>query len=370
MIIKFADPLHDYLELKNEIDDRVQEVLISGFYIGGETVSAFEKDFGQYTGSKHCIGVGNGFDALRVGLIALGITPGDEVLVPSMTFIATWLAVSSIGAKPVPVDCQKGSFRMDLASLESAITLKTRAIIPVHLYGQVENLDAINKIGLKYGLSVMEDAAQAHGADHKKRKIGSDSDLVAWSFYPAKNLGALGDGGGITTDDDELAGKIRRISNYGSFEKYVHDVKGLNSRLDPIQAAILQIKLRNLDLWNDRRKGVAKTYIEELKHLPIGLPDFELASAAWHIFPILVENRTAIQENLAKFGIETLVHYPIPPHKQKAYSTEDYSKYDLRVTEDYCVKELSLPMGPHLSESDLCHVIDTLKKVVGMKSGL
>ncbi len=364
MKVKFADPLQDYLQLKTEINAKINDVLDSGHYVGGDSVSRFEKNFAEYCEAEHCVGVGNGFDALRAGLLALGVEAGDEVIVPSMTFIATWLAVSSINAKPVPVDCSENTYHMSLEKLESVISPKTKVIIPVHLYGQVENLASINKIAKQYKISVMEDAAQAHGARYKGKTIGAFSDLVAWSFYPAKNLGAIGDGGAITTNNSQLADKIRKLCNYGSVDKYVHEVQGLNSRLDPLQASILDVKLKSLELWNKNRREIAKFYLDELNGLSIVLPSFDVLNSAWHIFPVLLENRNLVQQRLGDYGVQSLIHYPIPPHKQAAYSRENYSEHDLGVTEQYCTNILSLPMGPHFKEEEIIYVVKQLKKIM------
>ena len=257
MTVPFLDLQAGYLELKEEIDAAVARVLQSGWYILGPEVSAFEEEFASYCGADHCIGVGNGLEALHLALLAMGIGPGHEVIVASNTFIATWLAVSMAGAVPVPVEPDPATHNLDPGRMEAAITERTKAILPTHLYGQPADLDPILDIARRHGLKVLEDAAQAHGARYKGKRVGGHGDAVAWSFYPGKNLGAFGDGGAVTTNDADLASRIRTLGNYGSREKYVNEVRGFNSRLDPLQAAVLSVKLRYLDEWNARRRAVA-----------------------------------------------------------------------------------------------------------------
>ena len=352
--IPFLDLRAAYLELKSEIDTAVARVLDSGWYILGPEIEAFEADWAKYCGAAHAVGVGSGLDALTLALHALEIGPGDEVIVPSNTYIATWLAVSAVGATPVPVEPDLATYNIDTALIASAITPRTKAILPVHLYGQPADLDPILAIALHYNLAVVEDAAQAHGARYKGRRIGSHSDVVCWSFYPGKNLGAMGDAGAVTTNRADLADRIRLLRNYGSRVKYVNDVKGFNSRLDPIQAAVLGIKLRMLDDWNARRSALADLYLQGLPSGGIVLPHSPgWAQSSWHLFVVRHPDRTAFMKRLAEGGVATLIHYPIPPHLQRAYSGSNFSDFSLHATEKMAGEIISLPMGPHMSEESI-----------------
>lgn len=348
MTIRFLDLSAAYRELRDEIDASVSGVLRGGRYIGGGEVSAFETEFASYTGARHCIGVGNGLDALALSLRALEIGTGDEVIVPSNTFIATWLAVSNVGARPVPVEPDPDTHNIDPARIEAAITPQTKAIIPVHLYGQPADMDPILRIAKRHGLRVIEDAAQAHGARYKGRRIGAHGCAVCWSFYPAKNLGALGDAGAITTDDDELATRLGLLRNYGSPEKHVHDIKGVNSRLDPIQAAVLRVKLRRLDEWNRRRRQIADRYRQMLQDTNLILPETApWAESVWHLFVVRSQNREDLRRKLADAEIETLIHYPTPPHRQAAYADLAIPAGALPISAMLASQILSLPIGPH-----------------------
>jgi dTDP-4-amino-4,6-dideoxygalactose transaminase len=347
-----------YEELKGEIDAAIARSVASGWYIGGTEVESFECEFADYTGAQDCISVANGLDALHLALRAMNVGPGDEVIVPSNTFIATWLAVSQCGARIVPVepDAQTHNIRADL--VEQAITERTRVIIPVHLYGQPVDLDPIIALARKYGLKVLEDGAQAHGARYKGRRIGAHGDAVAWSFYPGKNLGAMGDGGAVTTSDAGLAERIRMLRNYGSQVKYVNEVKGVNSRLDPIQAAILRVKLSFLDRWNDRRRVIAKTYQESLANSGVILPYHpEWAEPVWHLYVVQSSERDRLQRYLAEQGISSLIHYPIPPHLQKAYSDAGWTQGAFPEAERLANQVLSLPIGPHLTRKHVQSVV-------------
>ena len=349
MNIPFLDLSAAYYELQHEIDESVARVLGSGWYILGPEVEAFEQAFSEFTGASHAIGVANGLDALHLSLKALDIGPGDEVIVPSNTFIATWLAVSQCGATPIPVEPSLGTSNIDVSQIEVAITPRTRAIIAVHLYGQPADLSAILEIAQRYGLKVIEDAAQAHGARYKGVRIGAHSDLVTWSFYPGKNLGAFGDAGAITTNNNDLNNKLRTLRNYGSQFKYVHESQGSNSRLDPIQAAILKVKLDRLDEWNLRRGMIANFYLNAITNPRVSLPEVpRWAEPVWHLFVIRHPGRDVLQQALLKEGVGTLIHYPIPPHKQKAYSN-DFSDIAYPVAEKLSNTVLSLPIGPHLN---------------------
>ncbi|MBB6468228.1 DegT/DnrJ/EryC1/StrS family aminotransferase [Aminobacter carboxidus] len=353
MTIPFLNLAAAYQELKVEIDAAVSRVLDSGWYILGPEVDAFESDFADYCEAAYAVGVGNGLDALVIGLRALGVGPGDEVIVPSNTFIATWLAVSSVGAKLIPVEPDLATCNLDPKRTASAITSRTKAIIPVHLYGAPCDMDPIIALAREKGLSVIEDAAQAHGARYRGRRIGSHSDLVCWSFYPGKNLGAMGDGGAITTNRPELADRLRVLRNYGSREKYRNDVKGMNTRLDPIQAAILRVKLKHLDAWNARRRKIADFYLAALKGSSLVLPQNpDWSEPVWHLFVVRSRQRDALMAHLSKQGISALVHYPIPPHRQQAYAVDGFSSDAFGVSDAMSDQVVSLPIGPHMSEQD------------------
>lgn len=362
MRIPFLDLRAAYLELKPEIDTAIARVLDSGWYILGEEVEAFEAEWASYCGASHAVGVANGLDALHLALLAMGVGPGDEVIVPSNTYIATWLAVSQCGARPVPVEPVESTFNIDPSLIEAAITPRTKVILPVHLYGQPADLDPILVIARKHGLRVLEDAAQAHGARYKGQRIGAHGDVVAWSFYPGKNLGALGDGGAVTTNDPYIADRIRVLRNYGSRVKYVNEVRGVNSRLDPIQAAVLRVKVRYLDAWNDRRNHIAHAYLQGLNSTVFGLPHVpEWAHPAWHLFVIRYRERDALQKRLAEAGIATMVHYPIPPYKQLAYAYAAYDQAKYPLATAIADEVLSLPIGPQCSIENVANVIGVLR---------
>lgn len=361
-VIPFFDLSASYHELKNEIDKTVSRVLNSGWYILGEEVEAFEHEFATYCGVDYAVGTANGFDTLHLALRALGVGQGDEVIVPSNTYIATWLAISHCGATPVPVEPDEKTYNIDPALIEAAITLRTKIILPVHLYGQPADMDPILAIARKHGLKVLEDAAQAHGARYKGKRIGAHGDVVAWSFYPTKNLGALGDAGAITTDDAELAERISVLRNYGSREKHVNEVLGFNSRLDPIQAAVLRVKLKYLDEWNARRKRTASKYLEGLAGSGLILPYVsDWADPAWHLYVVRYPKRDALQQHLKDAGVETHIHYPIPPHKQPAYANLNFPIEAFPLASHIADEVLSLPMGPHLDQFDVNSVLSMVK---------
>lgn len=358
MSVPFLDLGAAYSELKAEIETAVLASLRSGWYIGGQEVEAFEDEFAAYTETRHCVGVANGLDALHLAMLAMDIGAGDEVIVPSNTFIATWLAVSQCGAIPVPVEPLESTFNIDPSRIEAAITPRTKAIIPVHLYGQPADLDPILVLARKHGLRVIEDAAQAHGARYKDRRIGGHGDVVAWSFYPGKNLGALGDAGAITTNDPNIADRIRVLRNYGSREKYVNEVQGFNSRLDPVQAAVLRVKLKVLDEWNARREKIAASYTEALTGTDLVLPVVpSWAEPVWHLYVVQSSRRVTLQQILAEAGIGTLIHYPIPPHLQNAYAKLRYVKGQFPIAERLANQVLSLPIGPQLDDMGRVSVI-------------
>lgn len=364
MNIPFLDLNAPYHELKSELDSAYQRVMESGWFIMGAEVEAFEREFAAYCGVKHCIGIGNGLEALHLILRAYGIGEGNEVIVPANTYIATWLAVSYAGAVPVPVEPDPHTYNLDPGRVEAAITSKTKAIMPVHLYGQPSDTDSIIQIAEKYNLKIIEDAAQAHGARYKERMSGGLADAAGFSFYPGKNLGALGDAGAIVTNDDTVADQVRLLRNYGSKVKYQHDVKGFNSRLDEMQAAFLRAKLIHLDEWNKQRKKIADYYLEHLA----GLPGLKLPYApswlapVWHIFAIQTPNRDALQLFLNNKGVGTLIHYPVPPHLSKAYEQLGLPKGAFPITEAIASSELSLPMGPHLSLDDAEYVVKMIRE--------
>ena len=359
MKVPFLDLKAPYLELREELDAAYRRVMESGRYILGSEVEAFEVEFAAYCEAKYCIGVANGLEALHLIVRAFGIGPGDEVIVPSNTYIATWLAVSYAGATPVPVEPDIRTCNLDPARIEAAVTARTKAIMPVHLYGQPADMDPIKAVAGKYGLKVIEDAAQAHGARYKGQRAGSLGDAAGFSFYPGKNLGAFGDGGAVTTSDPELAECIRVLRNYGSRVKYHNEVAGFNSRLDELQAALLRVKLTRLDEWNERRLQRATQYLRYLAWFPdLVLPYVpEWAAPVWHLFVVRHPQRDALQQALNVGGIGTMIHYPIPPHLQPAYAELNYRTEMLPIAEDMAKQVLSLPMGPHMNSFDMDTVV-------------
>jgi dTDP-4-amino-4,6-dideoxygalactose transaminase len=362
--IPFLDMKPHYLELKDELDQAYQRVMESGWYILGGEVDSFEQEFATYTGSKHCVGVGNGLEALQLILMGYGIGAADEVIVPANTYIASWLAVSYTGARPVPVEPDTGTYNIDPRRIEQAITSRTKAIMPVHLYGQPVEMEIIWQIAEKHRLTIIEDAAQTHGGWYRDRMAGNLGDAAGFSFYPSKNLGAFGDGGAVTTNDDELADKIRVLRNYGSRQKYYNEVKGHNSRLDPLQAAFLRVKLNHLDDWNKRRDRIAKRYLDNLRHTSdLSLPLVPAGIVpVWHLFVISHPERDRLQAYLKDHSIGTLVHYPVPPHLSEAYQELGYQAGDFVITEKMADTFLSIPISPHLSMDDADCVIETIQE--------
>lgn len=349
MTVPFLDLKAAYLELKDELDAAYRRVMNAGWYVLGPELEAFEAEFAAYCGAQYCVGVGNGLDALHLILRAMNIGPGDEVIVPANTYIATWLAVSYAGARPIPVEPDGRTYNIDPGLIEAAVTPRTRAIIAVHLYGQPADMDSINVIAQHRGLKVIEDAAQAHGARCKSRKVGRLGDAAGFSFYPVKNLGALGDGGAVVTNDGKVAEKIRMLRNYGSSTKYHSRLLGFNSRLDELQAAFLRVKLPRLDDWNVRRKSIASRYLERLAGKNIALPFVpDWAEPVWHQFVINTSNRDHLRQHLARMNIDTLIHYPVPPHLQPAYHALGYTPGTFPRSEALASTLLSLPIGPHL----------------------
>lgn len=359
--ILFSNLALQHQQIADEMSAAFARVLKSGWFILGQELTAFEKSFAKYVDAKHAIGVADGLDALVLILKALDIGPGDEVIVPAHTFIATWLAVSQVGAKPIPVLTDR-YFNLDANQLEKAITKNTKAIMPVHLYGHPADIDAIQAVIGDRQIPIIEDAAQAHGAFYKTKKAGNLGIAAGFSFYPGKNLGALGDAGGITTNDDELAERIRALRNYGSKEKYNHETVGVNSRLDELQATFLHVKLNHLDKWNNRRQDIATLYLEELADCElITLPQVaDWATPVWHQFVIQCDERDKLQQHLKNQGIQTLIHYPIANHLQGAYQ----GQYDANALTDYATlttRILSLPICPTLTDDEVKYVCDAIR---------
>lgn len=362
--VPFLDLKKPQIELQAELNVAYREVMDSGWYLQAKALEKFERDFAEYCGVDHCVGVGNGLDALHLLIRAFDISAGDEVIVPSHTFIATWLAVTYAGAKPMPVEVDEQTYNMNPQRIEAAITPRTKAIVVVHLYGQPVDMDAILTVARKYHLKVIEDAAQAHGALYKGRRVGSLGDAAAFSFYPGKNLGAFGDAGAVVTNDAVLAEKVRSLGNYGSLIKYQHEAQGINSRLDELQAAFLSVKLPKLDIWNQRRAHIAQRYLTELKNIDgLILPTvLENTQPVWHLFVIRHAQRDSLQKYLAAHGVATLIHYPVPPHLTGAY--QSFGMANLHITERLAQQVLSLPIGPHMNDEQADYVIDRVRAAV------
>ena len=359
-MIPFLDLGRGHEPIRSLLDEAYHRVMNSGWFIMGPELEAFETEFAGYCGVKHCVGLGNGLDAIRLLLMAYGISAGDEVIVPSNTFIATWLAVTQCGATPVPVEPKLSTFNMDPEFIEAAITPRTKAIIPVHLYGQPADMDAVNAIADRHKLIVIEDAAQAHGALYKGRKVGSLGAGAAFSFYPGKNLGALGDAGAAVTDSDDVAKYLKQIRNYGSSVKYTHDLPGLNSRLDELQAAFLRVKLSKLDGWNEQRRRIAGAYSSLLAGCSVGLPEvLEGTDPVWHLFVIRTQRRDELQSFLGNHGIGTVIHYPRAPHHQACYM--QFGDHRLPMAEQLASTVLSLPMFPRLQEREISLITDLVR---------
>ncbi|MEA2537497.1 MAG: hypothetical protein QOF11_1731 [Chloroflexota bacterium] len=365
MTVPFLDVGAATQEIRPEIDQAIGRVLDRGWYVLGREVEAFEQAFATYTGVRHCVAVNSGLDALILGLRALGIGSGDEVIVPSNTYIATWLAVSAVGATPIPVEPNPATYNLDPGRVAERLNERTAAVIPVHLYGQPADTDALRTVLDGHRAKLLEDAAQAHGATLRGRRVGSLGDAAAWSFYPGKNLGALGDGGALTTDDAAIADEVRRLRNYGSREKYVNEVKGVNSRLDEIQAAILTTKLDHLDRWNARRRAIAARYLAELEGSALGLPAV-LAGAdpVWHVFVVRHPRRDALRAALTAAGVQTLIHYPIPPHLQGAYREMGLGPGALPISEAIHREVVSLPIGPHMTDDQVGLVVAAVRSAL------
>jgi dTDP-4-amino-4,6-dideoxygalactose transaminase len=355
---------NDRVEIQHEISEAIRRVFNSGRFVLGDEGAAFETEFSSYVGAKYGIGVNSGSDALFLALKALGIDKNSEVITVSHTFVSTVDSIARCGATPVFVDVEPDTYCIDTAKIEEKITERTKAILPVHLYGHPAHLDEVLKIATHYDLSIVEDACQAHGAEYKGKRVGSFGDVACFSFYPAKNLGACGDGGMVTTNESSLAERIKLLRNYGQSRKYHHDLVGINSRLDELQAAILRVKLSRLDEWIETRRRLAELYKELLEHADVVLP-FEntYAKHAYHLFVVRLAERDKCQRLLQKKGIQTLIHYPIPVHKQKAYTGFESAK-DLSVTEVICNEILSLPLYPSLTDEEVTYIVQETKDAI------
>ena len=365
MAIPFLDISAGLTEARAELDDAWHRTLRSGRLILGAELEAFESEFARFHQVDHCVGVASGLDALTLALRALGVGPGDEIIVPSHTFIATWLAVSAVGGKPVPAEPTVDTMLIDPKAVERAITPRTRGIIPVHLYGQPVDMESVGRIARSHGLFVLEDAAQAHGARFDGRRVGgSSSAAAAFSFYPTKNLGALGDGGAVVTNDPALAERVRLLRNYGSQHKYEHQVLGVNSRLDELQAAFLRVGLSRLDILNERRRRLASKYNEQLAAIEgIAIPVIaDRGEPVWHLYVIrIAKGRDALIDYLKERGIQTQVHYPSPCHLQKAYAFLGFSPGSLPIAEGLAESVLSLPLWPQMADENVEIVADAIR---------
>lgn len=361
MYVKSVDFATEYHHLKKEIDAAYFRVMESGYYILGDEVKSFEIEFAEKVGSKFCIAVGNGLDALHLGLRALGIGLGDEVIVPANTYIATWNGVSLTGAKPVPVEPDEMTYNINPDLIEESITGKTKAILPVHLYGNPADMKPIIEIAEKYDLKVLDDAAQAHGSEYDGKKIGSLTDVTAFSFYPTKNIGAIGDAGAITTNNEEIAEQLKKLRNYGESRKYVNDNVGFNSRLDELQAAFLRVKLKHLDEILKKKKDISKKYLSQIKNSSIILPNTESkVKPVWHQFVVRSQERDRLKKYLLKNKIETLIHYPIPPHLQLAYKFLKIDTKKFMITNKLADEILSLPISWLMNNESVDYVIERL----------
>jgi dTDP-4-amino-4,6-dideoxygalactose transaminase len=358
MKIPFGDLSRQYPTIREEVDSAWRRVLERGWFVLGEEVAAFESEFAQYIGSAHCVAVGSGTEAIHLALVAAGAGPGDQVITAANTCVPTASAISMAGCLPVLVDVDPDNFNLDPAKLEHAIGPRTRAIVPVHIYGKPADLDSISRIADKYGIPVIEDVAQGHGADYKGRKLGTLGTAGCFSFYPSKNLGAYGDGGAITTDDDALAARLKSLRNYGETRRYYHAIKGFNSRLDEVQAAILRVKLGYLDAWNRRRRAIAARYNAEIVN-PLILKPAACSYGVenYHLYVVRCRWRDRMQEHLAAQGVVTLIHYPVPIHLQEAYKDLGKGPGDYPLAETCAAEVLSLPIFPELFETEISHII-------------
>jgi len=366
--VRFYDLRRHDDGIRGELEEACRRVVASGRFILGQEVEAFEHEFAAYCGVRHCIGVGNGLDALHLVLRGLGIGTGDEVVVPAQTFIATWLAVSYAGATPVPVDVDPRTANMAPELVEAAITRRTRAVMPVHLFGNPADMHAISPIARRRNLAVIEDAAQAHGAIYHGKRAGSLGDAAAFSFYPSKNLGAFGDAGAVVCDDSKLAERVKTLRNYGSTSKYYHELPGYNSRLDELQAAVLRVKLRHLDVWNRRRNEIADLYTGGISKLgdSVKAPEHdEHVSSSWHLYVVRAAQRDGLQNHLGKRGIETAIHYPRIPAEQSAYGNYRSTISHCPNAVQYARSSISLPMGPYLENWEVTAALDAIRQYAG-----
>jgi dTDP-4-amino-4,6-dideoxygalactose transaminase len=365
-MIPFLDMKSAYAELKPELDAAYQRVMDSGWFVLGREVEAFEAEYAAYCGTRHCVGLGNGLEALELCLRAWDIGAGDEVIVPSNTYIATWLAVTAVGATVVPVEPTPEGPNIDPERIAVAITPRTKALMPVHLYGEPADMDAIMALAARHGLKVVEDVAQAQGSKVRGRRAGALGHAGAHSFFPTKNIGAFGDGGAVTTDDAALAERLRVLRNYGSRVKYVNLERGVNSRLDELQAAFLRVKLGHLDRWNERRRRVAARYDDRLAGIPgLGLPRTpQWAEPVWHLYVVRTARRAELMKTLEQAGIGALIHYPIPPHLQAAYADLGLPKGSFPLAEKLAKSVLSLPMGPHVTVEQVDEVAAIVRRAL------
>lgn len=360
-MIKFLDLKKINNRYREEIDSRIKNILDKGWYLQGEENENFTKNFANFCGTKFALGVANGLDALNLIIKAYGFGNGDEIIVPANTYIATILAISENGCIPILVEPDIKTYNINPDSIEEKITSKTKAIMVVHLYGQAVQMEKIWKIAKKYNLKIIEDSAQAHGAIYQENRTGNLGDASGFSFYPGKNLGCIGDGGAVTTNDEELFNKIKAIANYGSDRKYHHIYKGVNSRLDEIQAAVLDIKLKHLDSDNNKRREISKYYRENIKNSKIILPEtYDEKSHVWHIFAVRTQNRDDFQKYLTEKGIQTIIHYPTPPHKQGAY--KEWNNLSFPITEEIHNTILSLPISPVMTDSEIEKVVEVVNE--------
>ncbi len=360
-MIKFLDLKKINNRYREEIDSRIKNILDKGWYLQGEENENFTKNFANFCGTKFALGVANGLDALNLIIKAYGFGNGDEIIVPANTYIATILAISENGCIPILVEPDIKTYNINPDSIEEKITTKTKAIMVVHLYGQAVQMEKIWKIAKKYNLKIIEDSAQAHGAIYQENRTGNLGDASGFSFYPGKNLGCIGDGGAVTTNDEELFNKIKAIANYGSDRKYHHIYKGVNSRLDEIQAAVLDIKLKHLDSDNNKRREISKYYRENIKNSKLILPEtYDEKSHVWHIFAVRTQNRDEFQKYLTEKGIQTIIHYPTPPHKQGAY--KEWNNLSFPITEEIHNTILSLPISPVMTDSEIEKVVEVVNE--------
>ncbi len=361
--VPFQDCRAAYEELKPELDDAYQRFMESGWYVLGKEVSSFEDEYAAYCEAKHCVGVGNGLEALHLALRAVECGPGDEVIVASNTYIATWMSVAQVGAKVVPVEPDERTYNLNPDLIEQAVTSRTKVILATNLYGQPCDYDAIRAVAHRHGLLFMVDNAQAQGARYKGRRVGGLADAECHSFYPSKNLGAFGEAGAVSTNDEKIADRIKVLRNYGSRVRYHNEVIGYNSRLDEFQAALLRVKLRHLDAWNGRRTQLARLYLDRLSGSKCVLPFVpDWAEVVWHLFVIRHPERDALQKKLSDEGVQTIIHYPIPPHLSGAYSDMEFKRGDFPVAEKMANELLSLPIGPHQARESIDFVCSEISQ--------